>query len=254
MPDTTTAAFVLRAVDLRESDRLFTLLTRELGKVSAVARGARTSRKRFGGALETFALVEVVLGRGRGREGLLTLNEATLIEAHAGLASDLERLGAAAMIVELAREVVPENEPDARLFGVVAEALALLSEAAGGATRSLAVAAALRVLACAGLGLSAGRCNACGRAVPPGRRAHFDPRRGGVVCTACGGGPILLTAAAAGALAELERGTLAAAAVAAVAAGTLLEVEAALGAFLEQHLARPMRADHFRRQVGPVGG
>jgi len=253
MPDTTTAAFVLRAVDLRESDRLLTLLTRELGKVSAVARGARTSRKRFGGALETFALVEVVLGRGRGREGLYSLTEATLIEAHAGLASDLERLGAAAMIVELAREVIPDHEPDERLFDIVAEALGLLSSESGCATRALAVSAALRVLACAGLGLGASRCTACGQPVPPGRKAHFDPRRGGVVCTACGGGPILLPAAAVGALAELERATLAESAAASIPATALLEIETALGCFLEQHLVRPLRSDHFRRQVGPVG-
>jgi DNA repair protein RecO (recombination protein O) len=254
MPDTTTAAFVLRAVDLRESDRLLTLLTRDLGKVSAVARGVRASRKRFGGALEPFALVEVVLGRGRGREGLFSLSEASLIEAHAGLASDLERLGAAALVIELAREVIPDHEPDARLFDVVAEALGLLSRASGIATRALAISAALRVLACAGLALSASRCNACGRPVPPGRKAHFDPRRGGIVCTPCGAGPILLTADAVGALAVLESETLAESAVAPIPAPVLLEIEAALGSFLEQHLSRPLRADQFRRQVGSVGG
>jgi len=253
MSATTTRAFVLRAVDLRESDRLLTLLTLDLGKVSAVARGARSSRKRFGGALEPFSLVEVVLARGRGSEGLFSLSEATLIEAHAGLASDLEQLGAAALVVELAREVAPEHEPDARLFNVVAEALVLLSRG-GGASRALAICAAFRVLACAGLGVSATRCNACGRPVPPGRKAHFDPRRGGVVCTACGAGPILLTAAAVGALAQLERATLSQSAVAPIPASALLEIEAALGAFLEQHLSRPLRAGQFRRQVGPVGG
>jgi DNA repair protein RecO (recombination protein O) len=253
MPATTTKAFVLRAVDLRESDRLLTLLTLELGKVSAVARGARSSRRRFGGALEPFALVEVVLARGRGREGLLSLSEAALIEAHAGLASDLERLGAAALVVELAREVTPEHEPDARLFDIVAEALALLSRG-GGDSRALAICAAFRVLACAGLGVSASRCNACGVPVPPGRKAHFDPRRGGVVCTACGAGPILLTATAAGALAQLERATLAESAVAQIPAAALLEIEAALGAFMEQHLSRPLRAGRFRMQVGPIGG
>lgn len=254
MPDTTTAAFVLGAVDLRESDRLLTLLTRDLGKLSAVARGARTSRKRFGGALEPFALIEVVVGQGRGREGLFNLAEATLIEAHAGLSTDLERLGAAAFVIELAREVTPEHEPDLRLFGVVAEALGLLAHAPAGACRALAVAAALRVLACAGLALSASRCNACGRPVPSGRKAHFDPRRGGIVCTPCGAGPILLTAAAVRALAELESATLVESALASIPNPALLEVETALGSFLEQHLSRPLRAERFRRQVGPVGG
>lgn len=249
-----TAAFVLRAVDLRESDRLLTLLTEKQGKVSAVARGARSSRRRFGGALEPFALVEVTLDRGRGKDSLYALSEATLVDAHEGLARDLERLGAAAFVVELAREVTPEHEPDPRLFGVVAEALSLLSSAGPRATRPLAVAAGLGLLACAGLAVSAGACNACGRKLPPGRKAHFDPRRGGVVCTACGGGPILLSARAAGGLAALSRGALADAASAELPGAVLLEIEAALSGFLEQHLARPLRAGSFRRQVGPVGG
>ena len=253
MSGLSTAAFILRAVDLRESDRLLTLLTDKLGKVSAVARGARTSRKRFGGALEPFALIEVLLERGRGRESLFALSEATLVDAHAGLSADLERLGAAAFVIELAREVTPEHEPDARLFRVVAEALALLSSEGACATRSLAAAAGLRILACAGLAVGADGCTACGKPVPPGRKARFDPRRGGVVCTACGGGPLLLSAESATALAALGRVPLAEAAAADHSAAALLEIENALAAFLEQHLARPLRSGLFRRQVGPTG-
>jgi DNA repair protein RecO (recombination protein O) len=253
MSGVSTAAFVLRAVDLRESDRLLTLLTEKLGKVSAVARGARTSRKRFGGALEPFALIEVLLEQGRGRESLFALSEAALVDAHAGLSSDLERLGAAAFVLELAREVTPEHEPDTRLFGILAEALSLLSSEGACATRSLAAAAGLAVLASAGLGVGADRCTACGKKVPPNRRACFDPRRGGVVCTACGGGPILLSAEAATALAGLAGRALEAAAHTELSEAALLEIESALAAFLEQHLARPLRSGHFRRQVGPTG-
>lgn len=253
MPDTTTAALILRAVDLRESDRLVTLLTRDLGKVSAVARGARSSRKRFGGALEPFALIEVVLGRGRGRDALFTLGEATLIDANARLAGDLERFGAAAFALELAREVTPEHEPDPRLFDLLVETLGLLSGSPPGATRAIAAAAALKILSGAGLGVGAGACTVCGRPVPEGRRAHFDPRRGGVVCTACGGGPLVLSAAAASALAGLAKGALAGSSAAEIPEAALLEVERAIGAFLEQHLAHPLRADRFRRQVGPTG-
>ncbi|HTU59687.1 MAG TPA: DNA repair protein RecO, partial [Polyangiales bacterium] len=53
------AALVLRAVDFGESDRVITLLTRELGLVSTMARAARKSKRRFAGALEGFAIIHV---------------------------------------------------------------------------------------------------------------------------------------------------------------------------------------------------
>jgi len=253
MPGVSTSAFVLRAVDLRESDRLLTLLTEKLGKVSAVARGARTSRKRFGGALEPFALIEVLLERGRGRESLFAMTEASLKDAHEGLSRDLERLGAAAFIVELAREVTPEHEPDAALFRTVATSLSILSTAKTCATRPFAVAVGLGILTSAGFAVSADRCNACGKPVPENRKACFDPRRGGVVCTACGGGPLLLSAEAAASLAALGHVPLVEASRAEISGGAILEIETALSAFLEQHLPHLLRSAHFRRQVGPTG-
>ena len=45
-----TRAIVLRLVDYRESDRIATLFTEALGRVGAIARGARKSQRRFGGA------------------------------------------------------------------------------------------------------------------------------------------------------------------------------------------------------------
>src|SRR4051794_31316296 len=58
-------AIVVRVVDYGEADRVATLLLRAQGKVSALARGARRSRKRYGG-LELFARGEATLREGRG--------------------------------------------------------------------------------------------------------------------------------------------------------------------------------------------
>ncbi|HEX7488511.1 MAG TPA: DNA repair protein RecO, partial [Anaeromyxobacteraceae bacterium] len=68
---------VLRTVDYGESDRVVTLLTAERGKVSAFARAARASRRRFGGALEHFTLVHAEARERRGA-GLLSLESVTV--------------------------------------------------------------------------------------------------------------------------------------------------------------------------------
>ena len=61
----TSDALVLRLVDYRESDRIVTLFTQELGVLGAIARGARSSRRRFAGALEPYAIVRVELTQTR---------------------------------------------------------------------------------------------------------------------------------------------------------------------------------------------
>src|SRR5665647_2383871 len=59
------AAIVLRAQKLGEADRIVTLLTRQRGKVRAVAKGVRRTKSRFGARLEPFMVVDVQLYEGR---------------------------------------------------------------------------------------------------------------------------------------------------------------------------------------------
>lgn len=247
LPEQTTRAFLLRSVDYGESDRIVTLLTELRGRISAIARGARRSRQRFGGALEPFALLEVSLSRGRG--DLLRLHEATLLEAHAGLGASLDRVGAAAFVLELVRELAPEDQPEPGLFRATGEALDRLATATETAVGALAIAAALRVLELAGLAPSTDRCNACGTPRPSGRRVLFDPRRGGIVCTPCGGGPITLSAASAALLDDLARAPLAEIGQSAPDERLIAELDRALEAFLEQRLDRPLRTAMFRFQL-----
>ena len=151
-----TEAFILRTVNYRDSDRILTLLTRDLGKISAIARWARSSRKRFGGALEPFALLEVSLGRGRGHDKMFLLTEASLVDSHPGLATDLDRIGCAALVTELVRELTPDNDPDPRIFDLLREFMSLMSAPKTVSVRGLALCAKLRVLALCGVAVGIG--------------------------------------------------------------------------------------------------
>ena len=82
-------AFLLRSVNFKESDKIVTLFLERMGKISAMAKGARKSWRRFGGALEPFSLFEVTVVQGKGN--LWRLDEATLISPHSDLASDLSQ-------------------------------------------------------------------------------------------------------------------------------------------------------------------
>ncbi|MCP4600541.1 MAG: DNA repair protein RecO [Proteobacteria bacterium] len=237
----TSRAFLLRSVDYGESDRIVTLFLREIGKISALARGARKSWRRFGGALELFSLSEVTVVPGQGRSRLWRLEEASLISSHAGLARDLNRIGAASFILELVRETIPEHEPQLNIFSLVEEVLPLFEEAMDAAVGLLAIAAELKILALAGMGVSVDHCNACGRPVPDGKKVRFHPARGGVVCTPCGGGPVTLSASVSTALIALAGLPLSRSAEVTLEIDETAELEGALSSFVDHHLGRPLR-------------
>ncbi|MBN2526518.1 MAG: DNA repair protein RecO [Deltaproteobacteria bacterium] len=243
-------AFILRAVNYGESDRIYTLYTQGHGKLSAIAKAARKSTKRFGGALQPFAVFEVALTPSRrGSSNMYTIGEATMVAANDGLSKNLSRLGIAAFLLELLREVAPEHESSAPLFDVGKEALALLSDTCQLHERNLLLSAGMRILAQSGLAMSVGRCNACGRPVPPGKPIYFDALRGGVVCTPCGGGPILLDAQCAAAFRFLATHPIAESAALSIDPPVLDAMESAFIAFIHMHLEKQLKTPGFMSQI-----
>lgn len=247
-------AVVLRTVDYGESDRVVTLLSRERGKVSAFARGARASRRRFGGALEPFTLVAAEL-RSRSASELLGLESVAVLRGHGGIRGDLARIACAAYATEVARELVRDHEPHDELFELMVEYLDLVD---GAPARPAALRAfELGALHAAGLAPRLDACARCGGPLDPSARAvRFDPGQGGALCTACsaaaGPGATVLSRVAIDALGRLQAGGLAAAAAEPLPAPAGRELREALGAFLTHHLGRTLAARRFLDEVGPV--
>ncbi len=189
-----TGAYLLRAIDYRDADRIVTLMTESDGKVGAIARGARRSRKRFGGALQPCLLLEAALTRPvRGGEGrLLTLDEVTVRRPFHGLLASLDRIRAAGEALEFVRTLAPDGEPQPRLFEAVTLLFERLETADAEWASSICIAFRMRALTLAGLRPELERCGVSGVACPEGRPALFDPARGSIVSRAHGGGRLLL--------------------------------------------------------------
>src|SRR6185503_14079906 len=101
-----TRALVLRATEYAESDLVLSLFTESLGRVSALARAARKSRRRFGGALEPMHTLRVHLEE-RARAELLGLRDASIDVARLRLPSDLDRMTAAGKALGWIRRAAP---------------------------------------------------------------------------------------------------------------------------------------------------
>ena len=125
MPVYTTDALILRTYKLGESDRIVVFLTRDRGKKRGVAKNARQSRRRFGGALEPMTCGRVSYLE-RERRDLVSLNYVEQVRSPLS-ASDGEALGYVGYFAELIDEWAQEADPNETLFRLgasIVEALA----------------------------------------------------------------------------------------------------------------------------------
>src|SRR5471032_2076347 len=114
MPLYTTDALILRTYKLGESDRLVVFLTRDRGKKRGVAKNARQSRRRFGGALEPMTCGRVAYVEKERRE-LVALNYVEPSRSPLS-ALDGEALGYTGYFAELIDEWAQEADPNETLY------------------------------------------------------------------------------------------------------------------------------------------
>ncbi len=176
-----------------EADVIVTFMTEAEGKVSAVLRGGRRSRRRAEGGLEPFHTLRIT-AEDTGSE-LLVLRESKVARVRQSITRSLAAIEAAGLVMRWLRHLAPPRHKEP---GAWATAVTLLDRLDGGEgePRSLLAACGLRLLSDVGFGQELTRCVVCGRACPEGRPAYVDAARGGLVCQACGGGRLVLSPAA----------------------------------------------------------
>jgi DNA repair protein RecO (recombination protein O) len=202
----TSAAITLRARDYSESDRIVTLLTRDHGKLSGIAKGARKSRARFERKLEPFSHVRLYFRR-RPHGQLVFITRAEAAELiQFSLADDLGRFALGNYMLELADALTSEQAEAAAAYAILTQALAALCRYRPSA--ALRQGFELKMLAWAGYGLEFGLCRICGAAIEAhGAPLFFVAAHGGVACARCrpsvDTGAFRIEAASAAALARL---------------------------------------------------
>lgn len=167
---------VLRSFPFGEADRVVVLLSPNRGKLRCVAKGVRKTKSRFGGRLEPFTHVDLLLYEGR---NLDTITQVTTIEAFPSLRQDLDRVLVAATMVEVADLVAQEEEPARRLFLLLHRGLRALE---GELHPDLLTAFLLKAADVVGVAPQLLSCAGCGAG--EGLR-RFSFGGGGVLCDAC---------------------------------------------------------------------
>lgn len=235
-----TEAIVLRSIRYSEADAVLALYTRERGRVSAIAKGARRTRSRLGGRLQPGVRVQLTLHEGRGDLG--TVRGAAVLDAHAGLWVAGHRLQSAGCVLETVMRVMPEHEASEEAWNLLVRALALLARAPAPAgpprLDPLVLGCQAKLLVVSGLLPVLTSCVRCGAGAP---LPAFSAVAGGAVCPGCGAGAEPVDPAALAGLAGLVGRPLAEAG-AALPAPAAPGVERLIGLVLREHLGVRLRS------------
>ncbi len=168
-------AVVLRTMRLGEADRIVTLVGRNNGKIRAVVKGVRRTKSRYGGRLEPFSYVSLVIWKGK--SDLHTITQAEVLDPFRAVKEDLDRLSLGSVMLEACDRVAQESEASSKVLNLLVESLRRLS--ADGSPMVLA-GFLLQLCGIAGFAPSMDRCAECSRPA-----SWFSPGQGGAVCPGC---------------------------------------------------------------------
>jgi DNA repair protein RecO (recombination protein O) len=170
-------AIVLRSYPFGDADRVVVLISPNNGKIRTVAKGVRKTKSRFGGRLEPFTHVDLVLYEGR---NLDTITQVAIVEPFAKLRQDLNSVIAAGLMVEAVDAVAQEDETSIRLFLLLQRGLKALNT--GLYSPDLITSFLLKLADVVGVAPALSTCATCGRS---DELSRFSFAAGGVLCATC---------------------------------------------------------------------
>lgn len=232
-----TEAIVLRSIRYGEADRILHLYSRTRGRLGAIAKGARKPRSRFGGRLEPFFRLDLVLHEGRG--DLLTVTGVTTVDGYPRLRSSGPALTAGARACDAVLRLLNSEEANQPAYNLLCRYLALLDdpEQPRAAGLEAALSFRLKLALVAGFAPELASCTRCGEAE---HLVGFSGAAGGVVCSSCEAGSFDLCEGAHTFMVEALAKPLSEAPEAEPLA--LRQVERAIGETLEYHAHVQLRA------------
>ena len=185
MPLLRAKGFVLRNRPLGETDRLVTCFSLEHGKITGVAKGAGKLRSRFGSSLQPLSLIRLMLF-GKETRSLYRIDHTDILTSFQAVRDDWEKVRPALYAVDLVDALLPDADPQPRVFALLERLLTSLS---AGETARIELWLRLfeaRLLTLVGYRPMVERCVICHRSA--GATGAVSGELGGYVCPACESG------------------------------------------------------------------
>lgn len=183
MKKSTVEAIVLKNVNYKDAHRIYTLLTKEKGKITAIAHGVRKISSKRAGSLDTLNNISVNISEDKG--GFYSISEVKVLNSYAKLKESLDFILAGLYFSELVDVFLENYHENTEIFTLLKSALTVLSKKP---TRAQLVVNVfeLRLLNKLGIGLTVDKCITCGRILNSDwNKAGISYDYGGLVCDLC---------------------------------------------------------------------
>ena len=252
MSNYSTPAIMLRKMDFGDYDLIVTFLTLKEGKITAIAKSAKKSTKRFGGILERFSVLDVVYGTGR-RKGLPVLQEAALKHPFPNIRSSMLKTAYGSYWAELINEWMEDGHPEVRLYQLFYYVLKTL-DVGQMPEGALSILFQMRFMKMFGLAPNLHRCGACRTEIENIKeiKVIFIPEKGEIFCDRCaseGGRNMVMTKGTIKQLLWIEKQNFRQASRIRFDPDTMKAGEELLEAFVPFHLGKDLRSLKFLRQI-----
>lgn len=173
---------VVRSTDYGESHKIIVVYTKEGGKISLMARGARKLKSRLAALSQLLTYAEYTYYRGQsGQMG--TLNQGEIIDSHRELFADLQKTAYASYLAEMADRLTEENDGSSYVFSQLAAGIGAIAQGKDG--QIIAHAFELLMLSVAGYTPIVDACVSCGSEQLGDEPYSFRIDLGGAVCRRC---------------------------------------------------------------------
>jgi DNA repair protein RecO (recombination protein O) len=174
-------ALILKSINFKDADKIFTILSKELGKISGKAKGIRKIGSKRLSSLDTLNYVRIGLV---GDGDIKTITEAKLIHTFPNIKKDFEKLNSAYYFIEILNKTIQESEDDSAIFDLTLKCLKRLDEVKYQDSR-VENFFELKLLEYLGYSLELSRCSECLEEINSQKNYSFNYENGGLICENC---------------------------------------------------------------------
>jgi len=175
-----TEGIVLKSMEYEEADKIVTIYTKDYGKITAIAKGVRKTKSKFGSSLEILTHSIFLIYKGRNID---IVSQTEILESFFSKSKEVIKFAFAANCVEIVNKLTEEREINVGLFNLLKEVLHYLRETNG--PKLLTLSFKWQTMSLLGYRPSLNHCCRCNKIVDDQKEMHFNIREGGLLCNNC---------------------------------------------------------------------
>ncbi len=175
-----TEGIVLKSMEYQEADKIVTIYTKDYGKITAIAKGVRKTKSKFGSSLEILTYSTFLFYKGK---NLDIVSQTEILESFFSTSKEVIKFAFAANCVEVVNKLTEDREINIVLFNLLKEALHYLRESND--PKLLTLSFKWQTISILGYRPSLNHCCRCNKSVEDQKEMYLNIKEGGLVCNNC---------------------------------------------------------------------